>query len=269
MDPYNNNNLRKESEKKDDTLRSFEFRHGQLVDKGYQSRQTPKPVLAQRDGRRATCPEIWLTPEVVSGPAARNVLLRVYGNKNCGKKSLAHMIVHHATSVLPERVTDSDGESSSKSIRFLLNQEEIEMEILLESALESSLFTSSLIMYVVMYNIDSRESFQAASKMLNRITRSREGGGVAPIILVGNKIDLKRNQVVSTFEGVALSKLYKCPFVEVSALLGMNVEQIWQTIVKNILEPKQEEPQTFVQRIFSRGRQIAKSCEEIVQKMIV
>ncbi|KIH54492.1 Ras family protein [Ancylostoma duodenale] len=139
----------------------------------------------------------------------------------------------------------------------------------MESTLESSPFANQLTMYVVVYSVDSRESFKRATNLLYRIYQTRNSSAV-PVVLVGNKIDLKRHIVISTLEGKSLAKVYKCSFVEVSALLSMNMDTMWAELIKQIQEPSDFKPadQSWVHRLLLRGRHIAKSCEEIVQRII-
>uniref|UniRef100_A0A1I7WRR3 Zot domain-containing protein n=1 Tax=Heterorhabditis bacteriophora TaxID=37862 RepID=A0A1I7WRR3_HETBA len=105
----NNNSCIKEdeglprSERSDGQLRSFDYKHGSVVDNGYQNKGIMKYVQKKRgESRRATCPEIWLFPET-SNPA-RKVVLRIYGSKNTGKKTLAHQIYHLASTTAPEQI---------------------------------------------------------------------------------------------------------------------------------------------------------------------
>ncbi|EYB99117.1 hypothetical protein Y032_0125g1295 [Ancylostoma ceylanicum] len=271
-------------------LRSFDYKHGSVVDNGYEHKGLGKSIGRKRsESRRATCPEIYLYPE--SNTPMRRVVLRLYGSRNTGKKTLAHQIHHVASSTTPEQThvicewteniifldleilfffTASETEqAASKTINFLLNGEEIQLEIVMESTLESSPFANQLTMYVVVYSVDSRESFKRATNLLYRIYQTRNSSAV-PVVLVGNKIDLKRHIAISTLEGKSLAKVYKCSFVEVSALLSMNMEAMWAELIKQIQDPSDFKPadQSWVHRLLLRGRHIAKSCEEIVQRII-
>uniref|UniRef100_A0A1I7WRU8 GTP-binding protein Rheb n=1 Tax=Heterorhabditis bacteriophora TaxID=37862 RepID=A0A1I7WRU8_HETBA len=211
----NNNSCIKEdeglprSERSDGQLRSFDYKHGSVVDNGYQNKGIMKYVQKKR-------------------------------------------------------ASDGEGEGS-RTINFLLNDKEIELEILLESMLESSPFGSHLTMYIVVYNVDNRDSFIRAAEVLYRIYQLRRKN-VVPVVLIGNKIDLKRNNVVSTIEGRSLAKIYKCSFAEVSALLSLNIDQMWTELIKQLENPT--EIVTWVDRLVNRGRTIAKSCEEIVQRIM-
>ncbi|WKX95620.1 hypothetical protein Q1695_012239 [Nippostrongylus brasiliensis] len=255
----------------DGQLRSFEYRNGSLVDNGYELKGLGKAIGRKRgENRRATCPEIYLHPE--SSQPTRQVLVRLYGSRNVGKKTLAHQIHHVASTTTPEQthVISSETETAaSKTINFLLNGDEVQLEIVMESTLESSPFTDHLTMFVVVYSVDSRESFKRAANVMYRIFQTRKSS-VVPVVLVGNKIDLKRNVTVSTLEGRSLAKIYKCSFVEVSALLSMNISTMWTELIRQIEAPTEFKTpdQSWVHRLLLRGRHIAKSCEELVQRMI-
>ncbi|CAJ0945718.1 unnamed protein product, partial [Mesorhabditis belari] len=252
-------------------LRSFDMTKGGLIDRGFQTRP-PQPIvpnlLARRaESRRATCPEIWLFPET-SKPLKR-VVLRVYGSVCVGKKTLCSQIHHHAANATPESVnilsTECEESGQSRSINFLLNGEEVQLEILLESALETSPFSPHITMFMVVYSVTSRESFTTAANLLYRIFQHRKNTPV-PVILVGNKMDLKRKKLVGTIEGRMLAKIYKCAFVELSALMAMNVDTMWKEILTQI-RGVEADSRSLLERLVDRGRSIARSCEEIVHRI--
>ncbi|KAK5983645.1 GTP-binding protein GEM [Trichostrongylus colubriformis] len=270
-----NNNVAKNGlqniERMEGQLRSFDYKNGSLVDNGYELKGLGKAIGRKRgENRRATCPEIYLYPE--PSTPARQVLLRLYGGRNAGKKTLAHQIYHLASTTTPEQIhviSSETEEPISKTINFLLNGEEIQLEIVMESTLESSPFTDHVTMFVVVYSVDSRESFKKATHILYRIYQSRSSSFV-PVVLVGNKIDLKRNIVISTLEGKSLAKIYKCSFVEVSALLSMNINTMWAELIKQLYVPSEYKPpdQSWMHKLLVRGRHLAKSCEELVQRIM-
>lgn len=91
-----------------------------------------------------------------------------------------------------------------------------------------------------------------------------------------------------------LSKIYKCSFVEVSALLSMNVDELWRETLKKIQKNKlhceqaiernfiianinnenindktrRNSSRRFVGRILQNTRRFAKSCEELVARIV-
>ncbi|CAL2030065.1 unnamed protein product [Caenorhabditis brenneri] len=259
-------------EKPEGTLRSFGIKNGHVTDNGYKQTMSSQTVICHNyKDRRATCPEVWLFQEASNIPM-QHIVLRIYGSKNCGKKTLLNSINQFATQLVTSynnESTDGD-ESCSKTLNFLLNNEQIELEMLLESTLENSPFASSLTMYAVVYNVDSRESFISATELLTRLLNRKIARG-ANIILIGNKIDLKRNTVVSKMEGACLAKVHKCHFVEVSAQYSMNIAELWTLFLKQVQAPKNEtaeESSGWMHRIVSRGKQLAHSAEQIVQKFL-
>ncbi|KAJ1350088.1 hypothetical protein KIN20_005802 [Parelaphostrongylus tenuis] len=273
----NNNVCRKDSsphvEPIEGQLRSFEYKHGSLIDNGYEFKGLRRAIATKRDeNRRATCPEIYLQRSI-SCPT-RHVVVRMYGSRNSGKKTLAHQIHHVASSTTPDQthfISNDTEETGTRVTNFLLNGEEVQLETVLESTLESAPFTDQLTTYIVVYSVDSRESFKRATNILYRIFQTRNSA-IIPVVLVGNKIDLKRNIVVSTIEGKSLSKIYKCSFVEVSALLSMNITLMWAELIRQIQDPfdstNPPTEQSWMHRLLIRGRHIAKSAEELVQKII-
>lgn len=256
-------------------LRSFDLRDGHILDKGFQKKPSDKDLLSvngtgfrRGDSRRATCPDIFLFDS--QNCLMKHVVLRIYGARNCGKKSLANRIHHFATSMAPEKVDpDENGNDYTKMTTFLLNGREVTLEILLESTLENSPFRQSKTMYIVMYNMDNRPSFIYATQILERITLANLNNPVPlQLFLVGNKCDLKRNQVISTNEAKSVAKTFKCDFLEVSALLGMNTEETWTTILKELQEPSERRRPSWVERLLNRGKGVAKSAEEVFHRML-
>ncbi|CAI2308145.1 unnamed protein product [Caenorhabditis sp. 36 PRJEB53466] len=283
---HSNNAEEEMEEKPEGSLRSFAIKNGHVIDNGYKPMNPNQPIgnLTYSDfffhflcihenslgDRRATCPEVWLFPETSNVPM-KHVVLRVYGSKSSGKKTLLNSIDQFATQLVTRYNNEPNegDENSSKMINFLLNNEQIELEMLLEATLESSPFASALVMYAIVYNVDSRDSFLSATSLLSRLLNRKIARGVN-IILVGNKVDLKRNTVVSKMEGACLAKVHKCHFIEVSALYSMNIGELWTLILKQLQTPpnETEEEHGWMHRIVNRGKQLAHSAEQIVQKFV-
>ncbi len=55
-----------------------------------------------------------------------------------------------------------------------------------------------------------------------------------PLLLVGNKIDLDQSRVVTTEQGQALAASWKCPFIEASAKLNINVDEAFFSLIRKI-----------------------------------
>ena len=66
---------------------------------------------------------------------------------------------------------------------------------------------------------------------MNRLERKNE-----PILLIGNKDDLRDKEKVSKKEALELARRYGLHFLSTSAKTGSNVEEAFNTVTKTILE---------------------------------
>ena len=87
---------------------------------------------------------------------------------------------------------------------------------------------------VVIFDVTKKETFNRATKWFHELNEFSAG---TPKILVGNKIDLP-NREVSNEEAIALAQKYNCNFLEVSALLGTNVNEIFNSLTLSIYQEK-------------------------------
>ena len=90
---------------------------------------------------------------------------------------------------------------------------------------------------VVIFDVTNRETFNRATKWFKELNEFAEGN--PKIILVGNKIDLP-NRVISNEEATALAQKYNCNFLEVSALLGTNVNEIFNSLATSIYQGRKK-----------------------------
>jgi len=90
--------------------------------------------------------------------------------------------------------------------------------------------------FLLLYSVTSRQSFRDLVGFRERILLVNEERDItAPIVLVGNKIDLESERKVTTEEGKKLAAEWGgIPFVEVSALLGLNCEHAFHACVREI-----------------------------------
>lgn len=87
---------------------------------------------------------------------------------------------------------------------------------------------------ILVYDVTNRESFESIDKNWNQEIKK-----VCPsiaLILVGNKIDLKENRVVSTEEGEALSQKLKLTYIETSAKTGENINDAFRMLALQIIK---------------------------------
>uniref|UniRef100_A0A915M516 Uncharacterized protein n=1 Tax=Meloidogyne javanica TaxID=6303 RepID=A0A915M516_MELJA len=181
--------------------------------------------------RRATCPEIWLSEAEDEERLTMNCAVRLFGY-------------------------NEDVQRLYRTVSFLLNEHEVNMQIIQGSLLPQSQERLSdsieeFTILAVVYSVDNRESFIRAAQILYRI-----------------------------YEGKMLAKIYKCPFVEMSALLSANVDILWNEVIRKlykyerivdnlIVEKQQNQQKELVGRIVERTRRFAKSCEDWITTKIV
>lgn len=87
--------------------------------------------------------------------------------------------------------------------------------------------------YVIVYSITDRSSFESASELRIHLRRARQAEDI-PIILVGNKSDLVRCREVSIEEGRACAVVFDCKFIETSAALQHNVDELFEGVVRQL-----------------------------------
>jgi len=83
---------------------------------------------------------------------------------------------------------------------------------------------------IVAYAINDYESFETAKYVLSNVV----GNIKKPVVLVGNKSDLVRQREVSRSKGIKLAEKYNIKFIETSASLNLNVDNLFEGIVNQI-----------------------------------
>jgi len=83
---------------------------------------------------------------------------------------------------------------------------------------------------IVAYAVNDYESFETAKYMLSNVV----GNTSKPVVLVANKSDLVRQRKVSKARGIKLAERYNLKFIETSASLNVNVDNLFEGIVNQI-----------------------------------
>ena len=86
---------------------------------------------------------------------------------------------------------------------------------------------------VIIFDVTNRDTFQRATKWFGELKEFSEKN--TQMILVGNKIDLP-DRVITNEEASRLARKYNCNFLEVSALLGTNVNEIFNSLTQSIYQ---------------------------------
>ena len=82
--------------------------------------------------------------------------------------------------------------------------------------------------FIVVYDITNRASFDEIHHVIERSLRVREDAP-APLVLCGNKADLRDKRQVTEEEGVECARSLGCPFLETSAKMFINVRELFGT----------------------------------------
>jgi len=112
--------------------------------------------------------------------------------------------------------------------------------------------------FVLVYSITSTTSFEAAAKLRSHILRIKEDAGEVPIMLVGNKLDLEDQRQVTTEQGRSTASKWNAGFIETSAKLPKNVNEIFHELVVLINKYREKYPDKAPRRI--AGKKGGKKC---------
>ncbi|XP_066528139.1 GTP-binding protein REM 1 [Hoplias malabaricus] len=122
--------------------------------------------------------------------------------------------------------------------------------------------------YVIVYSITDRSSFESASELRIQLRRIRQAENI-PIILVGNKSDLVRCREVAVEEGRACAVVFDCKFIETSASLHHNVNELFEGIVRQIrLRKDSKETNERRRSIYKRKESITKKARRFLDRLV-
>ncbi|XP_028812840.1 ras-like protein family member 12 isoform X2 [Denticeps clupeoides] len=98
--------------------------------------------------------------------------------------------------------------------------------------------------FIVVYGIDSRPSFEGCESYLEVVClNAKAGQPEAPVVLLGNKVDMERHRQVSKAEGLSLASRFSCLFFEVSACLDFaSVQHVFHEVVREVRREAERPP---------------------------
>lgn len=80
--------------------------------------------------------------------------------------------------------------------------------------------------FILVYSITSQATFSDLIDIKDQIMRVKDIGADIPMVLVGNKNDLEDERVVGKQNGESLARSFGCTFLEASAKLQVNVNEV-------------------------------------------
>ncbi|CAF0880922.1 unnamed protein product [Rotaria sp. Silwood1] len=88
--------------------------------------------------------------------------------------------------------------------------------------------------FVLVYSITSQATFNDLIDIKDYIIRVKDISADVPMVLVGNKCDLEDERVVGKHQGESLARSFGCTFLETSAKLKINVNEIFFDLIRQI-----------------------------------
>ncbi|OKO89721.1 GTP-binding protein rhb1 [Penicillium subrubescens] len=160
--------------------------------------------------------------------------IAIVGSRSVGKSSLTVRFVeqHFVESYYPtientfSRIIKHNGQDYATEIVDTAGQDEY-------SILNSKHFIG-IHGYIIVYSVTSRQSFEMVRVIRDKIL-NHLGADQVPLVIVGNKSDLKGDQrQVTLDEGRQLAEEFSCGFTEASAFLDFNVAKAFDLIIGEI-----------------------------------
>ena len=97
--------------------------------------------------------------------------------------------------------------------------------------------------FILIYDITSKKSLDDIRKFIDMI--NKEASDKAQKILVGNKVDKEESREVTKEEGEKLAKEFNLPFFECSSKENININEVFDVLVKKIIENFEIEEQNI------------------------
>ncbi|XP_076325242.1 GTP-binding protein GEM-like [Tachypleus tridentatus] len=219
-------------------LRNFSITPKGLINRGdsFRSKSHSSQSVSSSGSQ---LPSAEITGEAHEAPSLPTIRYRVVvlGCPEVGKSCL---ITQFTTSEYICAYDASSDEQDDKLVTVVLNCEESELmfvEYTLSTKPDSSQPIETMMdnadAFLLVYSSCDKTSFRRARDTLLKISSAKETSSKA-VILVGNKTDLARLRVVSTKDGQALATSTGCKFIETSAGINHNVDELLVGIVSQI-----------------------------------
>ncbi|OPJ76939.1 hypothetical protein AV530_007381 [Patagioenas fasciata monilis] len=84
--------------------------------------------------------------------------------------------------------------------------------------------------FILVYSVTSRQSMEDLQPIFDQICQIKGDIQKIPIMLVGNKSDETQRELDAS-EGQALASKWKCSFMETSAKMNYNVQELFQELL--------------------------------------
>eukprot|EP00038_Savillea_parva_P025451 m.47746 g.47746 ORF g.47746 m.47746 type:complete len:191 (+) comp6924_c0_seq1:55-627(+) len=159
--------------------------------------------------------------------------LVVLGSGGVGKSALT---VQFVQGIFVEKYDPTIEDSYRKQVE--VDGQQCMLEILDTAGTEQFTAMRDLYMkngqgFVLVYSITAQGTFGDLQELRDQILRVKDNDDV-PLVLVGNKCDLEEERVVGREQGASQAKAFNCSFLEASAKNKINVNEIFNDLVRQI-----------------------------------
>jgi len=188
----------------------------------------------------------------MSAPRTKEQKLVVVGSGGVGKSAIT---IRFVTSQFQDQGYNPTIEDSYRK-QFVVDDEAVTLEIL-DTAGQEEYSTISDQWYMVgagfllVYSITDRPTFEALPNFYQDILRVKDRPYV-PCVVVSNKCDLGSLRQVDQLEGRDMAKSISAPFIECSAVNGVNVDTAFSELVK-LVRRDQIRTSLSAQRMAAQG----------------
>ena len=166
--------------------------------------------------------------------------ISILGASNVGKTSIIQQYTNQYYNT--NTLSTIRYEFKFKNIKIKIDNEEKNLKLKIwDTSGQEIYFEQALISLktslgcLVIYDITDKKSFEIVDKWIESIYNLKDYKKF-PVILIGNKSDLKDEREVSYKEGENFAKKYNIKFFECSAKEGINVKEAFQCLIDNIIQ---------------------------------
>ncbi len=175
----------------------------------------------------------------------KKIKIGTVGNSLVGKTAISRNYLGEEFS--PEDIVTIGMEKYEKEVEYTKNEKTIKTKIHIYDTTGNEKYEAIMINYIkkcdgvlLVYAINEEKSFKDIEKWINKMKELKPVDKY-PIVLIGNKIDLEKERVISKEKGEEIAKQYNFPFYETSAKTGDNINESFECLIDLIIQYKENE----------------------------
>ena len=174
----------------------------------------------------------------------KKIKIGTIGNTLVGKTAISRNYLGEEFS--PEEMLTVGMDRFVKEEEYIIREKKVRINISIYDTSGQERYEAIIFNFIkkcdgvlLVYSITDEQTFNDLTKWINKI-RELQPDTKYPVILVGNKIDLEEQRVISKEKGEKIAKENLFPFYETSAKTGEKVNESFQHLIDLILDYKEE-----------------------------